>query len=72
MNAYAKYMESPSALAVWEHRVRCSTRGYSEDQIRKIAQLCYEAEGDDPPPSVWHMAAIVDGHKCNCARCRED
>ena len=70
MNAYAKYMESPSRLAVWEQRVRGSTRGYSEYQVQEIARLCYEAEGEDPPPCVWHMAAIVGRHKCQCDRCQ--
>ena len=56
-------------LDEWRQLAASGTRGYSDNQLDDIAAKCLAADQANENPSVWHMAAMVGGHKCQCAKC---
>jgi hypothetical protein len=56
-------------LDQWFDLARASIRNVSDDNARRIAWLCFDAEQSGGKAATWHASSIIHGHKCNCVDC---
>jgi hypothetical protein len=56
-------------LDQWIALIRRGIVGLSDDQVRRIASRCLDAEASGRMSSVWHEAAAEFGKPCRCAQC---
>ena len=62
-------MKNVRTLDQWIDLTRVGTIGLSDEQVRRIASRCRDAEASGRMSSVWHEAAAEFGKPCRCAKC---
>jgi hypothetical protein len=62
-------MKHVRTLDQWIDLTRGGTVGLSDEQVRRIASRCLDAEANGCMSSIWHEAAAELGTPCRCARC---
>ncbi len=64
-------MNKLSTMEQWRDRVAGALRRYTDLQMEEIAKRCYVAERTGENAAVWHQAALVANHPCNCLACKK-
>lgn len=67
MRTFEQWRETAHGAILWRT---------TDDQVArsalldKVAATCVSLEAAGEVASIWHAHSLVNGHACNCARCR--